>query len=129
MSAPTGRSGTEDRSVLHEELRFAKKQQWYVAASAVALNAGILAFLKGIAFSGIELLGVVFCVLLISFGGFAIVLHLQDHMQRTRHELNPNDAPWVRNSDVIVPLSAPIIASALIGLCLLRVHTDVWPSA
>lgn len=74
------------RIALLEELRFAKKQQWYVAASAVALDAGILAFLKGVALSGLEVLGVVFCVLLIGAGGVAVVVHLQDHMQRTRLE-------------------------------------------
>lgn len=118
----------EERSVLHEELRFAKKQQWYVAASAVALNAGILAFVKGITFSGIELLVMVFCVLLIGAGGVAIVLQLQDHMHRKRRELDQNDTDWTHPGDVIVPLSALIVASALIGLYLFRVHTDIWPS-
>jgi hypothetical protein len=50
-------------------------------------------------------------------------------MQRTRRELNPKDAPWARNSDVIYPLSALIAASALIGLYLFKVHPDTWPFA
>jgi len=33
----------QDRPALFEELRFAKRQQWYVAASSVALNAAVIA--------------------------------------------------------------------------------------
>jgi hypothetical protein len=35
-----------------EELRFAKRQQWYVATASVTLNAGVIALLKGSRLSG-----------------------------------------------------------------------------
>jgi UPF0716 family protein affecting phage T7 exclusion len=108
------------RSELDQELRFAKQQQWYVAALAVALNAGMITFTKGMALVGIELLLTVVGFLLIGAGGIAVVVHLQDHMQSTRREIDPEDETWSRTSDVVYPLSALIVASALVGVYLLR---------
>ncbi len=107
-------------SVLFEELRFAKKQQWYVAASVVGLNAGLLALSRGITLSGIEVLAAVFCMLLIAGGGGAVLCHLQDHLQSVRVGLNPQDNLWARTTDVVYPLSVVIAASAVVCVYLLR---------
>lgn len=84
----SGSQQSADRPALFEELRFAKRQQWYVAASAVTLNAGILALTRGSPLNGIEPLLAVFFILLIAAGSTAVLWDLQDHLLRVRGDLD-----------------------------------------
>ena len=58
-----------DPAARHEELRFAKKQQWYVATSAVTLLAAIFAIARSTTLSDVEqAIATVFIVFIATFG-------------------------------------------------------------
>src|ERR1700731_3316304 len=75
-----------DRAARHEELRFAKKQQWYVATSAVTLLAAIFAIARGTSLSVDERGVVTFFIFLIATFGIDVLSKLQTHMWKTRQE-------------------------------------------
>jgi hypothetical protein len=77
----------EDRPALLEELRFAKKQQWYVATSAVTLNAAVFALLRGSQLRDYEALAAVFFVLFVSAAAVGVLWQLQDHLRNVRRDL------------------------------------------
>lgn len=114
-----------DRAARHEELRFAKKQQWYVATSAVTLLAGIFAIARSTTLSEVEkAAATVFIVLIASFGT-VFLCKLQSHMMEKRKELDPADScPWVRGSDVLLVLAGIIVLGAAVVFYFLWVpHT------
>lgn len=82
-----------DRPALLEELRFAKKQQWYVASSAVALNAAVFALLRSSQLHDFEALAAVFFVLFVTAAAVGVLLQLQDHLYSTRRELERKTRP------------------------------------
>jgi hypothetical protein len=83
----------------NEELRFAKMQQWYVAASTGAVNAAAYSLLKGTQLRGFEACVVTIFILLVAAAGVGVIAALQSHMRTLpqRSEANP---PWHRWSDV-----------------------------
>jgi hypothetical protein len=104
------------RGQLLEELRFAKKQQWAVAAAVVTL----LGALYGLAHSAVPNLDekekVLFAVIvtLIATIGCSILASLHRHMWSTRFELQPRDRDaLVRGSGIVGALIGVIILSAI----------------
>jgi Ca2+/H+ antiporter len=76
-----------DRAARHEELRFAKKQQLYVATSAVTLLAAIFAIARSTTLSDVEkAIATVFIVLIATYG-IVFLFKLQDHLKAVRKEL------------------------------------------
>jgi hypothetical protein len=88
-----------DRPAWHEELRFAKKQQWYIATSAITLLAAIFAIAHGTSLSDEEKgIASIFILLIASFG-ILYLCKLQAHLKEVRKKLNPRDSgAWVRGS-------------------------------
>jgi SNF family Na+-dependent transporter len=102
-----------DRPAQIEELRFAKKQQWYVASSAVALFAAIFAVARGTSLSDVEKDIATGFVLLIAAFGIFFLFKLQAHLKRVRIELDKKERkPWWRGVDVLSVLISIIFLSA-----------------
>jgi len=110
-------SNDKDRQAKFEELRFAKKQQWSIATSAVTLLAAIF----GVAHVtepklklGEEIAGTVFVVLIAVFA-WRFLKSLQDHLEATRKALDPKDPePWWRGVDVLAVLTGTVIVSGVV---------------
>jgi RsiW-degrading membrane proteinase PrsW (M82 family) len=101
---------------LLEELRFAKKQQWYVATSAVTLNAAVFALLRGSQLRDFEALAAVFIVLFVTAAGVGVLWQLQDHLRNVRRDLKEHDPPWHRPTDVVILLTFVVVAVAFVVL-------------
>jgi predicted membrane-bound mannosyltransferase len=104
----------KDRAARLEELRFAKKQQWYIATSAVTILAAIfgIAHLKPNLYEKIAA-----TVLVALIMGFAcwFLCKLQDHLKQTRTLLDPMDPkPWFRGADILGVLVGTVIVSGLV---------------
>jgi hypothetical protein len=100
-----------------EELRFAKKQQWYVATASVTLNAAVIALLKGSQLRDCEPLVACLFVGLVAVFGVVVLWQLQNHIRTLRE---PSD-PWHRTTDVFYLLSFFVVAVAIgVGYCVLR---------
>jgi hypothetical protein len=106
------------KAALLEELRFAKRQQWGVAIAAIPLIAGafhiadtakpeLLLWEKGVVTALVLIVGGVGCWLL---------WKLQDHLRRTRLEIDWYDrtAFW-RGSEVAIGLGVALIISAIVA--------------
>jgi hypothetical protein len=105
----------KDRAAKLEELRFAKRQQWSIATSAVTLLAAIFGIAhvftpkpteRGVA---IVLIGLIV--------GFAcwFLCQLQHHLKVTRLDLNPQDKnPWFRGVDVLGVLAGIVVVSGVV---------------
>jgi len=105
----------------NRSFRSPKVKPLNVAASAVTLNAGILALTRGSPLNGIEPLLAVFFILLIAAGSTAVLWDLQDHLLRVRGDLDLyGSSPWHRATDVFYPLTVIIALSAIVMLYLLR---------
>jgi hypothetical protein len=107
----------ETAMVDQEELRFIKKQQWYVATASVTLNAAVIALLKGSQLRDCEPL--VACLFIGLVAGFGVVVlwQLQNHMRTLREP----SAPWHRVTDVFYLLTFFVLAVAVgVGYCILR---------
>jgi hypothetical protein len=103
-----------------EELRFAKKQQWYVATASVTLNAGVIALLKGSRLSDCETMFAIGFIAIVAIAGVVVLGQLQHHMFKTRREYEPN-TPWHRPSDVFYLLTFFVLAVAVgVGYCILH---------
>jgi hypothetical protein len=110
-----------DRPARHEELRFAKKQQWFIATSAVTLLAAIFAIARSTTLSDVEKALATVLVVFIAGFGMAFLFNLQDHMMEVRKELDPRDTgPWVRGSEVLFVLVGIIVLSAGLVVYFLR---------
>lgn len=110
-----------DRPAWHEELRFAKKQQWYVATSAVTLLAAIFAIARGTLLSDDEKGIASILILLIASFGILFLCKLQHHLKEVRKKLNPGDSgAWVRGSDIL------FVLAGIIGLSAVLVFYFLW---
>jgi hypothetical protein len=100
-----------------EELRFTKKQQWYVATSAVTLLGAIFAIARVTRLSFVEnAIATIFIALVAGFGVYLLV-KLQHHLKRIRLELDPDDKdPLLRGVDILLVLSGIVALSALVVL-------------
>jgi hypothetical protein len=100
-----------------EELRFAKKQQWYVATSAVTLLGAIFAITRVTKLNFVEnAVATIFIALVAGFGVY-FLCKLQHHMKRVRLELVPDDKnPLLRGVDILLVLSGIVGLSALVVL-------------
>jgi hypothetical protein len=97
-------------------LRFAKKQQWYIATSAVTLLAAIfgIARLSEPTKLGEKKVGTVFVVLIVWLA-CEFLWQLQGHLARTRKLLDPNDpTPWYRGWDILRVLAGTVVLSGLV---------------
>ena len=80
-----------DRPQYFEELRFAKKQQWTVAAAAISLLAGIYAVGHDKISSPSEKIITAVLITLIAAFGCLFLVNLQLHLRATRLRLNEED--------------------------------------
>lgn len=96
----------------NEELRFAKRQQWYVAASVGAVNAAAYSQLKGTQLRGFETCVVTIFILLVVAAGVVVMATLQSHIRTLRQRSEPNP-PWHRWSDVFWLLTIFVVAIAV----------------
>jgi hypothetical protein len=107
----------KDRAAKLEELRFAKKQRWSIATSAVTLLAAIfgIAHVTGPKL-GEKIAGTVFVVVVVYFAR-RFLWQLQDHLEHTRRLLDPKDpAPWYRGVDVLAVLAGVVATSGAVGI-------------
>lgn len=111
----------QDRPALFEELRFAKRQQWYVAASAVALNAAVIAATRDFKkLHWIEVLVATVFVVGVAWGSVRLLWQLQRHLRSVRFALNPYDREaGTRGVDIAYQLTIVVLAVAVGVLCLL----------
>jgi hypothetical protein len=105
----------KDRAARLEELRFLKKQQWYIATSAVTLLAAIFGIAHIIKFNLYEEIAATVLVALIM--GFAcwFLCKLQGSLKDTRLLLDPmDDKPWFRGGDILAVLMGIVVVSGLV---------------
>jgi hypothetical protein len=102
------------------ELRFAKQQQWYVAAAAVGLNGAAFSFLKGSQPRCLELAAALIFIALVAGGGVVVLLQLQNRLQDVRRN-SEADPPWHRSTDVFWHL-AFVVLSVTAALLYCLVH-------
>jgi SNF family Na+-dependent transporter len=114
----TGNTMSDELSsaMLDEELRFAKKQQWNVAAAVVVLLGAIFAIAN--ATEDLQtwemLVGSLMAALAAGIGCWWL-WRLQNHLCKTRLRINPNDPnPWHRGWDVLYPLMGTLLISAVV---------------
>jgi hypothetical protein len=116
--------GAADRVARHEEIRFLKRQQWYVTLAAMTLLGVILSGTRSEkALDGIHARrAAMMFTLLIAFGGIWILAKLQNSLKATRLAIDPNDPdPWRRGAEIMWALMAVMLVSALLVCYLL------WP--
>jgi hypothetical protein len=101
---------------MDEELRFAKKQQWSIAASAMALLGAIFGAVHAMeplgpwekAIAAILALGV-------AIGASMHLWSLQDHLAATRRQIDVSDAKaWLRGTSILYSLIGVLGIIALI---------------
>jgi hypothetical protein len=112
----TTRDKMGDRSERLEEIRFAKTQQWRVATAAITLLGAIFVVahtLHQLA-TPEKVVGTVL-VTLIAGAGSVFLLSLQNHLGRTRLEIDGKDTEaWLRGIEVAFTLVAIVIVSAIV---------------
>jgi hypothetical protein len=112
-------SGEEDkeRTAKLEELRFAKKQQWLIATSAVTLLAaifGIAHLIEPKPGPREKIVGTIFIALIVA-AAWRVLWKLQNHLSETRKLLCPDDPnPWFRGVDVLAVLLGAVSLSAYV---------------
>jgi hypothetical protein len=99
-----------------EELRFAKRQQWYVAAAAIGLIAGAFHLAQSMApLACWEKAVASNIVLLVAAGGIWLMFDLQHHLANTRKVLDPqDDRPWWRGAPIAFCLAIVQLISAVV---------------
>jgi hypothetical protein len=106
----------KDRAAKLEELRFAKRQQWSIATSAVTLLAaifGIVHVIKGPNLG--EKIAATTLIVLIAGSACWFLWKLQRHLKKTRTLLDPMDPkPWFRGADILGVLAGTVIISGLV---------------
>jgi uncharacterized membrane protein YidH (DUF202 family) len=105
-----------------DELRFAKTQQWYVAAAAVSLYAGTYAVLRAAHLRRFEVGLVIVFVATVAIAGTVILWQLQSHMRDLRRNTPEINVPLVRARDVIAYLTGIIWVVGISVFYLLFVH-------
>lgn len=111
QSAPTERTAGG-----LEELRFAKTQQWRIAAAAITLLAAIFAVAHSLhPLSTVEKVVTTVLVTLVGVFGSIFLFSLQKHLRRTRLRINEKDSEaWLRGAEVLAALVAAVIISAIV---------------
>jgi hypothetical protein len=100
-----------------DELRFAKKQQWYVATSAVTLLGAIFAIARVTKLNLAEKDVATFFIALVAAFGIYFLWKLQHRLKRVRLVLDPTDKnPLLRGVDIALVLSGIIAVSMLVVL-------------
>jgi hypothetical protein len=74
----------QDRPALFEKLRFAKRQQWYVAASTVGLDVAVLAGSRGLELNGTEIVLASAFVFVVGFFSIRLPWELQGHIRNVQ---------------------------------------------
>jgi len=98
----------QDRPALFEELRFAKRQQWYVAASAVALNAAAIAATRNFKkLHWVAALAATVFVVGVAWGSVRLLWQLQRHLRSVRFALDPYDRDAATVA-LILPINWPL---------------------
>ena len=99
-----------------EELRFAKRQQWAVAAATIALIAGTFHLAQGMtSLACWEKAVASNIVLLVAAGGIWLMFDLQWHLANTRKVLDPEDTrPWWRGMPIASCLAIVQLISAVV---------------
>jgi hypothetical protein len=111
------------RGQLLEELRFAKKQQWAIAAAAVTLLGAVYAVAHRAGPSEKEKVALAVVVTLIATLGCSFLANLQRHMRESRLELDPDDRePLLRGGMIVGALCGVIILSAFTVLYVLALR-------
>jgi hypothetical protein len=116
----------KDRAAKLEELRFAKRQQWSIATSAVTLLAAIFGIAHVIEEPklGEKIAATVLVVLIVGFA-CKFLWQLQGHLKKTRTLLDPRDRrPWYRGVDILIVLAGTVFASGLVVLYYLWCHVQ-----
>jgi hypothetical protein len=111
-----------DRASLHEETRFAKRQQWTITVAGLALLAGILATLPDLRpLSPSEKCAGLLIVIAIPLGCAFYLFKLQGHLRQVRQDIDPQDKnALIRGWDVLVLLVATLVVGAFfVGYVLL----------
>jgi drug/metabolite transporter (DMT)-like permease len=104
------------KAALMEELRFAKRQQWHIAAAAVALLGATFAISTGMD-RPLEKVVATVLVTLVAAIGAAFLWSLQKHLHRVRTQLNPKDEKaWRGTVSVMGVLIGVLAVSALVVL-------------
>jgi len=114
----------KDRAARLEELRFAKRQQWYIATSAVTLLAAIFGIARVTEPTKLDekKVGTVFVAFIVHFA-WRFLRRLQDHLEQTRKQLDPNDpTPWWRGVDILAVLAGIVVVSGLVVVYYLWRH-------
>ena len=113
-----------DRASQLEELRFAKRQQWYIATAAVTLLSAIFWIEHSIRLVRWEKIVVTVFIGLIAGFGICFLVKLQNHLKEVRLTLGyPNDLnPWWRGVDVLSVLIGVVALAALVVLYFLWSH-------
>jgi amino acid transporter len=115
--------GNIDRASQFEELRFAKRQQWYIATAAVTLLAAIFWIERNAQLSSTEkAAATVFIVMIMGFGIW-FLFKLQNYMKTVRLLLDPSDPnSWWRNGDVLFVLAGVVLLAAIVVLYFFWIH-------
>src|SRR5215831_15813922 len=119
-----------ERASQFEELRFAKRQQWYIATAAVTLLSAIFWIEQSIRLVRWEkIVATVFIGLIAGFG-ICFLVKLQKHLKEVRLTLGyPNDLnPWWRGVDVLSVLIGVVFFAALVVVYFLWTHPLSAPS-
>jgi hypothetical protein len=110
-------SDDRDRQTHFEELRFAKKQQWNVAAYVMALLGAMFSIAHAAEppLQNCEKwLGSLFAALAAMVGAY-LLYSLQSHLQTTRRRINPrDDDAFHRGTDVLYPLQVTLLIGAAV---------------
>ena len=113
-----------ERASQLEELRFAKRQQWYIATAAVTLLSAIFWIEQSIRLVRWEkIVATVFIGLIAGFG-ICFLVKLQNHLKEVRLTLGyPKDLnPWWRGVDVLSVLIGIVFFAALVVVYFLWTH-------
>ena len=112
----------QDRPALFEELRFYKRQQWYIAASAATLNAAVIAATRGLQLHWSIYVVATLFVLLVALGCVRLLFQLQRSLADVRLRLDRDDSdPATRGVDIVYQLASVVVAVAIGVLILLWV--------
>jgi hypothetical protein len=113
-------------SIFHEELRFAKKQQWTVTIATLTLIGAILpiaSYLNIVKFW--EKVVGVGVALLLAAGGCYLVYRLQCHLRDTRIGIDPADRDaWRRGIEIMWGVKIAMVVGAIVFGALLFLRQD-----
>ncbi len=108
---------SERNSNSDEEIRFTKKQQWYVTTAAITL----IGALYGVAHTisppptNAEKAAATVLVTLIAACTGGVLVSLHDHLAEKRREINKNDPhPWRRGIEIPISLIVAVVTSAFV---------------